>query len=155
MDPLSRFSRARLRVRFGVVAVATAFVASAIGAGVFAIGGFGGTPSSPSPTAKLTLVAARTPTPGPTPTASPNPTPSPSPSPTPNDLAHRPFTVLVLGGDDVLLTDAVIVVGIDPLKRTIAYASIPRDTIDILLPGGGVWRDRKINEFYKDRKSVV
>ncbi len=83
-------------------------------------------------------------------TASPSPSPdaTPSPSPLTSDLTKRPFTVLVLGGDDGFRTDSIIVVGIDPVKRTVAYASLPRDTIDVPLPGGGVFRGQKVNAFY-------
>jgi LCP family protein required for cell wall assembly len=42
----------------------------------------------------------------------------------------------------------MMVVGVDPVARTLAFASIPRDTIDVPLPGGGVLRNEKINAFY-------
>jgi LCP family protein required for cell wall assembly len=73
---------------------------------------------------------------------------SPIPSTLTGDLTKAPFTVLVLGGDDGFRTDAVVVVGVDPVKRTITYASLPRDTIDLPLPGGGVFRAQKVNAFY-------
>jgi LCP family protein required for cell wall assembly len=73
---------------------------------------------------------------------------SPIPSTPTVDLTKAPFTVLVLGGDDGFRTDAVMVVGVDPVKRTISYASLPRDTIDLPLPGGGVFRGQKVNAFY-------
>jgi LCP family protein required for cell wall assembly len=54
----------------------------------------------------------------------------------------------VLGGDNGFRTDAIIVVGVDPVARTLAMASIPRDTIDVPLPGGGILAKQKINTFY-------
>jgi LCP family protein required for cell wall assembly len=42
----------------------------------------------------------------------------------------------------------MMVVGVDPVARTLAFASIPRDTIDVPLPGGGVLQNQKINAFY-------
>lgn len=114
----------------------------------------------------LTVAACGpSPTPTPSPTASTNPasasptatatssstveqTSSPQPSPSTGDLSTHPFTVLVLGGDNGFRTDAIIVVGVDPVARTLAMASIPRDTIDVPLPGGGILTKQKINTFY-------
>lgn len=42
----------------------------------------------------------------------------------------------------------MMVIGLDPIAKTLAMASIPRDTINVPLPGGGVFRDQKINAFY-------
>ena len=107
-----------------------------------------------------TAAGCATPTPSPTvsaPTVAPSdtsaPTPSAGPSPTaaptePPSLSERPFTVLVLGGDNDFRTDAVMVVGVDPVARTLAMASIPRDTINVPLPGGGTFTNQKINAFY-------
>lgn len=107
-----------------------------------------GDQTSPSPT---TATAATASTSSAQPDSSPSPsTPvlsSPSPSPI-LDLATRPFTVLVIGGDLGWRTDSLDVVGVDPVKRTLAFASIPRDTIDVPLPDGGIFSDRKINAFY-------
>lgn len=112
-------------------------------------------PSSPSPQSPLAVSAtpAASPSPAvespsPSSEASLGPSASPSPSPTAQDLTTRPFTVLVLGGDNGFRTDAIIVAGIDPVKRTVAYVSLPRDTIDVPLPGGGVFRQQKVNSFY-------
>lgn len=79
--------------------------------------------------------------------SSPSESPGGSPSPTPG-LSGRPFTVLVLGGDSHFLTDAIMVVGIDPSGPTLSVASIPRDTVNVPLPGGGVLSNQKINTFY-------
>jgi LCP family protein required for cell wall assembly len=74
--------------------------------------------------------------------------PSALPSASSTDLSTHPFTVLVLGGDNGFRTDAMIVVGVDPVARTLAFASIPRDTADVPLPGGGILQNQKINSFY-------
>ena len=78
---------------------------------------------------------------------------SPGPSAVTSDLTTRPFTVLILGGDNGFRTDAIIVVGIDPVKRTVSYASLPRDTIDVPLPDGGVFKAQKVNGFYNYAKA--
>lgn len=83
-----------------------------------------------------------------TPSASPTQSPSPIPSALTSDLTKRPFTVLVLGGDNGFRTDAVIVAGIDPVNKTVGFASLPRDTIDVPVPGGGIFRGQKVNAFY-------
>jgi LCP family protein required for cell wall assembly len=85
------------------------------------------------------------------PSSSPSATPMSSPSSSPDpvaDILARPFTVLVIGGDLGWRTDALVVVGVDPTKRSLAFASIPRDTINVPLPGGGTFSNRKINAFY-------
>jgi len=104
------------------------------------------TPSEASPplSASGTNVPA---TPAATPSATPKASPTIAPSPTAPDLTTRPFTVLVLGLDADGRADAISVWGIDPVTRTVAIASIPRDTIDVPLPDGGTFHD-KINAFY-------
>lgn len=88
------------------------------------------------------------------PTASPSqgeasPSLGPSPSPTESvALKDRAFTVLVLGADLDGRTDAIMVVGIDIQSQRMAFASIPRDTINVPLPGGGTFTNQKINAFY-------
>jgi polyisoprenyl-teichoic acid--peptidoglycan teichoic acid transferase len=85
----------------------------------------------------------------PSPSAGPTVAPSPTVTPTePPNLSERPFTVLVLGGDNDFRTDSIMVVGIDPIAHTLAMASIPRDTINMPLPGGGTFTRQKINAFY-------
>ncbi|HEU4920306.1 MAG TPA: LCP family protein [Candidatus Limnocylindrales bacterium] len=105
-----------------------------------------------SPTPAATSPSSARPSRSPIATATTTPSPSPSEA---HDPLGDPFTVLVLGLDHEARTDALIVVGIDPASRSIAMASIPRDTIDVPLPGGGVLRNQKINAFYnmasKDR----
>ena len=103
---------------------------------------------SPTDQSSATPLAAVA-TPVASPTAAPTEGPSPTPAPTPiPDLGHRPFTVLVLGGDNDFRTDSIMVVGVDPVARTLAMASIPRDTINMPLPGGGTFTKQKINAFY-------
>lgn len=72
--------------------------------------------------------------------------PSPDPSPTPEPL--KPFTILLLGADHDGRTDAMMVVGVDPIAERVTYASIPRDTVNVPLPDGTTFRNRKINEFH-------
>ena len=86
------------------------------------------------------------------PTAAPTASPTPSPTATPS-LAERPFTVLVLGMDLGARTDVVMVVGVDPVSKALSFASIPRDTINVPLPGGGAFTAQKINTFYQYAKS--
>jgi len=100
-------------------------------------------PATPSPSAPKATFK---------PTAAPTASPTPSPTATPS-LAERPFTVLVLGLDLGARTDAVMVVGIDPVSRTLSFASIPRDTINVPLPDGGTFTNQKINTFYHYAKS--
>ena len=98
------------------------------------------TPAQPSDVSGLAPVPSST-----------DPLPSGSASPSPPvsaDLSDHPFTVLVLGGDNGFRTDATIVVGVDPLNKRLSLASIPRDTANVPLPDGGIFRNRKINEFY-------
>lgn len=101
---------------------------------------------SPSPTAS----------PSPIPTPSPSPTPEPTPTPIPLDQAFlaRRFTVLVIGVDTSasrraggLLTgntDAMMVVSVSADKSRIDLMSLPRDTVDVPLPGGKIYHS-KIN----------
>jgi LCP family protein required for cell wall assembly len=99
--------------------------------------------SQPSPTTPSSPIGGPSSSPSYTPTSPPSPSPQPS-----ANISARPFTVLVIGGDLGWRTDALVVVGVDPVKRTLAFASIPRDTINVPLPGGGTFTNRKINAFY-------
>jgi LCP family protein required for cell wall assembly len=103
-------------------------------------------PPSPSPTAAAPSVSLA---PGstPSPTASPTPVPTPIPP-----LLQRRTTVLLLGvdsepGRSTLLTDTMIVASLDPVARTVSMVSIPRDTVDVPLPGGSIFRS-KLNSLY-------
>jgi LCP family protein required for cell wall assembly len=88
------------------------------------------------------------PSPSPGGTAAPNLTPpagaSPSPSPGPQRI-----TVLVIGvdagvGRRTFLTDTMVVASLDPVAGTVSLVSVPRDTVDVPLPGGGTFPE-KIN----------
>jgi LCP family protein required for cell wall assembly len=113
-------------------------------------------PTAPAATATAAPAATSTASPSASPadSASPSPeassTPSPSPSPTApvGDLTKAPFTVLVMGGDNGFRTDAMVVVGIDPVKKTVTFASLPRDTTNVPLPDGGIFSGQKVNAFY-------
>jgi polyisoprenyl-teichoic acid--peptidoglycan teichoic acid transferase len=105
-------------------------------------------PAVVAPTGTPTVAASPSLSESPSPSPSLEASPSPSPTAAPVDLTKAPFTVLVLGGDNGFRTDAMVVVGIDPVKRTISYASLPRDTIDVPLPVGGVFKSQKVNAFY-------
>jgi LCP family protein required for cell wall assembly len=87
------------------------------------------------------------------PGASPLPIATPTPSPTPvPPLLKRRLTVLLLGVDSepgrtTLLTDTIIVASLDPVARTVSMLSIPRDTVDVPLPGGSIYHP-KLNSLY-------
>jgi LCP family protein required for cell wall assembly len=99
---------------------------------------------SPSPTAVVTPSPTASPSPRPT----RRPSPSPSPSPQPQGLEDGRLTVLVLGSDSdtrrqargkAFLTDAITVVSVTDDGENVAMVSLPRDTVDLPLPGGGTW----------------
>jgi LCP family protein required for cell wall assembly len=114
---------------------------------------------SPSPVAQATPTPSPSPTPSlaptatPEPTAEPTPTPTPTPTPRPAALNDGRLTVLMLGSDSSAgrrqrtsqyLTDAITVVSVTENGRRLGLISLPRDTVDVPLPGGGVWSG-KIN----------
>lgn len=83
---------------------------------------------------------------GATPSSSPGATASPSASPTP---AVARVNVLLIGvdagvGRSTFLTDSMIVASLDPVAGTVSMASIARDTVDVPLPDGRLFR-QKIN----------
>jgi LCP family protein required for cell wall assembly len=109
--------------------------------------------STPSPQVAL-ATASPTPSPTPSPTARPTPTPRPTPKPTPTPipldqaLLKGRITLLIVGtdsnvdraqrGEDVN-TDAMIVASVNAAKDKIVMLSLPRDTVDLPMAGGGVW----------------
>jgi LCP family protein required for cell wall assembly len=109
-------------------------------------------------------IALATPSPTPSPAVSPSPsptplpsvaTPSPAPSPAPDALlgSDGRFTILLLGSDyrpahPGNRTDTIMVVSVDPKSGAVAAASIPRDTVNVPLPDGGVFRGR-VNALYQ------
>ena len=108
------------------------------------LAGCGSAPQeSPSPSIELVVP--------PTPVASAvvaSPSPSPEPSASVAPLPAQPVTILLLGADSSGRTDSIMVVGVDPIAKRVTLASIPRDTINVPLPNGSVFRNRKINAFY-------
>jgi LCP family protein required for cell wall assembly len=86
--------------------------------------------------------------------------PTASPSPTLNaDLLERRWTVLYVGTDlnerreaegATLNTDALMLVSLSADQSRLTLVSLPRDTVDVPLEGGGV-HDRKINGLYAER----
>jgi LCP family protein required for cell wall assembly len=67
----------------------------------------------------------------------------------PTPEAGERVNVLLLGIDSApgrrhALTDTIMVVSVDPTGRTVSMLSVPRDMVDVPLPGGGVFRP-KIN----------
>lgn len=154
-------TRARILAVAGLVTVVViAGGAVAIAAGVLAP--FSGQLAGP---AQEPLVPASTP-PALPPEPSPEPTesalPSPSPSPTGGDpilgLDGR-FTILLLGSDyrpahPGNRTDAIIVVSIEPTSGKTAAFSIPRDTVEFPLPGGGVY-EPKVNGLYQHLQATT
>lgn len=100
--------------------------------------------------------ASVTPSPSPSLVPSPSPTAVPSPTPIPIDQAMlaRRFTVLVAGADsnstrrargEDVNTDALMVVSVSADKSRIAMLSLPRDTVDIPMPDGSIYRG-KVND---------
>lgn len=88
-------------------------------------------PASPDPSDFLTAP----------PTVSPSPEPSPSGPPRLN--------VLLIGvdsgvGRNTYLTDTLIVASLDPVTRTVSMVSVARDTVNVPLPDGRVFKP-KIN----------
>lgn len=100
------------------------------------------------------------PSPSPSPAASPSPSPRPSPTPPLNqELLSRRLTVLVIGldlnqarEDDGFApnTDTLILASVSADQAEVTLISLPRDTVDIPLPDGGIW-DRKVNAIYTER----
>ena len=89
------------------------------------------------------------------------PTASPSPTPIPIDqaLLNRRVTFLLLGTDqnaareqnhEVPLTDSMIVMSINATHTKLTMISIPRDTVDVPLPDGTLWR-QKLNSVYSQK----
>ncbi len=74
--------------------------------------------------------------------------PSTAPAPSPSEAVPR-VNVLLIGvdagvGRTTFLTDSLIVASLDPVAKTVSMASIARDTVDVPLPDGRVFRP-KIN----------
>jgi len=143
---------------------------------VLAVGGLGlvlaGSMAGPAPTSTPVAEVADEPEPTPQsfppgetppplpPTPSPAASPALEPAPTPAPAGADPilgtdgrFTVLLLGSDyrpshPGNRTDAIMVVSMDPVSGKTAAFSIPRDTLNFPLPGGGVFA-AKANALYQ------
>jgi len=93
-----------------------------------------------------------TPTAVPVPTATATPEATATPIPLDDELLGRRFTVLVVGLDssaarragglDEPNTDALMVVSISADKSQIALLSLPRDTVDLPMPDGSIYRGK-------------
>ena len=77
--------------------------------------------------------------------------PSPTPIPIDQAMLARRFTVLVAGVDSNLSrrtsgetpnTDALMVISVSPDKSRIDMISLPRDTVDIPMPDGTIYREK-------------
>jgi LCP family protein required for cell wall assembly len=110
------------------------------------------TSASPSPSTEVTQ--------SPSPTEVPSSTQQPSPTPIPIDEAMlaRRFTVMVAGVDSSAVrrargedenTDALMVISVSADKSRIDIMSLPRDTVDIPMPDGSIYRS-KINGIAQD-----
>jgi LCP family protein required for cell wall assembly len=94
------------------------------------------------------------------PAAVSSPRPSASAEPTFNEaLLNKRLTVLVIGTDvnkaraarsESANTDSLMLASIGPGQKTILLVSVPRDTVDVPLPDGGVW-DKKINALFIEK----
>ena len=89
----------------------------------------------------------------------PTATPSPTPIPIDQALLNRRVTFLLLGTDqnavreqrhEVPLTDSMIVMSINATHTQLTMISIPRDTVDVPLPDGTLWR-QKLNSLYSQK----
>ena len=89
------------------------------------------------------------------------PTASPSPTPIPIDqaLLNRRVTFLLLGTDqnaareqrhETPLTDSMIVMSINAAHTQLTMISVPRDTVDVPLADGTLWR-QKLNSLYSQK----
>ena len=104
----------------------------------------------------LAACSASTPTPTPPPEATATASAAPSVEP---ELLDRRWTVLFVGTDlnearandgATASTDALMLASLSADASRLALVSLPRDTVDVPLPGGGTW-DRKINALYASR----
>jgi LCP family protein required for cell wall assembly len=111
--------------------------------------------------AALALAACSADAPSPSPTPVPEPTATASPSPTASldvELLERRWTVLFVGTDlnasreerdDPVSTDALMLASLAEDQSRLTLVSLPRDTVDVPLPGGETW-ERKVNGIYRE-----
>ena len=93
------------------------------------------------------------------PVVAPTPTPSPTPIPLDQALLSRRVTFLLLGTDqnaarearhEVPLTDSMILLSINAAHDRLTMISVPRDTVDVPLGDGSLWRE-KLNSLYSKK----
>jgi LCP family protein required for cell wall assembly len=107
---------------------------------------------SPTPSTSVSPTPSSSPTLEPSPSLSPTPEPTPIPIPIDEELLGSRFTVLVLGEDSsatrrsqgtvITNTDTVMVVSVSADQSSVAALSIPRDTVDIPLADGRIYRGK-------------
>ncbi|MGI8872709.1 MAG: LCP family protein [Candidatus Limnocylindria bacterium] len=116
---------------------------------LLALGMIAGCSSQAAPAASPTATPSPSARPSPSPT--PRPTPAPTPVPLDQGLLNRRLTVMVIGNDSnpdrasrgmFVRTDSIMVVSVNTTHTRISMVSLPRDTVDIPLGNGGVWRDK-------------
>jgi len=105
----------------------------------------------------VTIALAACGTDAPTATPTPDPTPSPTPESTLDaELLDRSWRVLFVGTDlnaareergEPVRTDALMLVSLSDDQSSLSMVSLPRDTVDVPLPGGETW-EQKINALY-------
>jgi polyisoprenyl-teichoic acid--peptidoglycan teichoic acid transferase len=90
------------------------------------------------------------------PAATPTAKPTPTPIPIDQALLNRRVTFLLLGTDqnavreqrhETPLTDSMIVLSVNAAHTRITTMSVPRDTVDVPLADGTLWR-QKLNALY-------
>jgi polyisoprenyl-teichoic acid--peptidoglycan teichoic acid transferase len=92
--------------------------------------------------------------------AAPVPSATAQPTPTLNEaLLNRRLTVLVIGIDvnkaraakgEAANADSLMLASISAGQKSMLLVSVPRDTVDVPLPDGGVW-DQKINAIFIEK----
>ena len=94
----------------------------------------------------------------PSPMASGTPTPTVEPTLDQALLTDR-LTVLLIGKDanttrtsngEPVNTDTLILASVSEDQSTVTLISLPRDTVDVPLPGGDIW-PQKVNALYRER----
>ena len=123
------------------------------------LAGCGSPVATTTPTPVPTATPTPTPTPSPSPTRRPTPSPTPSPTPIPLDqaLLESRLTVMIIGTDSSssrrrqgadINTDTMIVASVSADGARIDSVSLPRDTVDVPMPDGSIYRG-KINALYR------
>jgi LCP family protein required for cell wall assembly len=114
-------------------------------------------PSSTAAPASVQPTPSASPTPSPT--AQPTRQPTPTATPLDQELLSSRFTVLLSGLDSdrwreaagitETNTDALMVVSLSPDQSQLVLLSLPRDTVDIPMPDGSIYRG-KVNAIERD-----